>query len=316
MVPARAARQGGLRAARLLRVVGPRQEIRRHAHHLHRHRALQLDLGPGGQRLLLAPLLFAPARPELRQPARAQGRAGRDEVLAQPGRGRPAARCRALPGGARGHRQREPARDARRAAQDPRGDGRGIQEPPAAGRSQPVARRHTGILRQRRRVPHGLPLSADAAHVHGDRAGGPLPDHRHHAADARGAAHLPVGHLPAQPRRADAGDGDRRGARLPVGGLRQRPPRAAQSRHPPAPGAAAGARPPPRGADEQPAVLDARHAGDVLRRRDRHGRQHPPGRPRRRAHADAVVARPQRRLLARRSGAAGAAGHHGLAVRL
>ena len=35
-----------------------------------------------------------------------------------------------------------------------------------------------------RRMPHGVPLPADAAHVHGDRARGPLPDHRHHAADA------------------------------------------------------------------------------------------------------------------------------------
>ena len=36
-----------------------------------------------------------------------------------------------------------------------------------------------------RRMPHGVPLPADAAHVHGDRAGGPLPDHRHPAPDAR-----------------------------------------------------------------------------------------------------------------------------------
>ncbi len=50
-----------------------------------------------------------------------------------------------------------------------------------------------------------------------------------------------------------------------------------------------------------PAAVDARHAGDLLRRRDRHGRQHLSRRPRRRAHADAVVARPQRRLLPRRS---------------
>jgi trehalose synthase len=40
------------------------------------------------------------------------------------------------------------------------------------------------LFRRRRRMPHGLPLPADAAHLHGDRAGRPLPDHRHHAADA------------------------------------------------------------------------------------------------------------------------------------
>ena len=92
-------------------------------------------------------------------------------------------------------------------------------------------------------------------------------------------------------------------ARLSLGDLRRRPPRAAQSRHPPPARAAARARPPPDRADELPAALDAGHAGDLLRRRDRHGRQHPSRRPRRRAHADAMVARPQRRLLARRSGA-------------
>ena len=76
------------------------------------------------------------------------------------------------------------------------------------------------------------------------------------------------------------------------------------------------ARPPPHRADERPAAVDARHAGDLLRRRDRHGRQHPSRRPRRRAHADAMVARPQRRLLARRSRRPRAAADHGPALRL
>ena len=44
--------------------------------------------------------------------------------------------------------------------------------------------------------------------------------------------------------------------------------------------------------------------GALLRRRDRDGRQRLPRRPRRRAHADAVDGRPQRRLLARRLRAA------------
>ena len=54
----------------------------------------------------------------------------------------------------------------------------------AAGRGQPVAGGRARLFRRRRRMPHGLSLPADAAHVHGDRAGGPLPDHRHPAADA------------------------------------------------------------------------------------------------------------------------------------
>ena len=49
---------------------------------------------------------------------------------------------------------------------------------------------------------------------------------------------LPVGAVPAQPRRADARDGHRRGARLHVLGLRQRSADADQRRHPPAAGAA------------------------------------------------------------------------------
>ena len=60
---------------------------------------------------------------------------------------------------------------------------------------------------------------------------------------------------------------------------------------------AVGQQPPPHRADERPALLPARHAGHLLRRRDRHGRQHLPGRPQRRPHAHAVVRRPQRRLL-------------------
>ena len=52
---------------------------------------------------------------------------------------------------------------------------------------------------ERRRVPHVVPLPADAAHVHGDRAGGPVPDHRHHAPDAGDPGQLPMGGVPAQP---------------------------------------------------------------------------------------------------------------------
>ena len=44
----------------------------RHAHHLPRHREVELDLGSGGERLLLAPLLLAPAGSELRQSARGE----------------------------------------------------------------------------------------------------------------------------------------------------------------------------------------------------------------------------------------------------
>ena len=65
-----------------------------------------------------------------------------------------------------------------------------------------------------------------------------------------------------------------------------------------------------------PALLVSGHAGDLLRRRDRHGRQHLPRRSQRRADADAVDRRPQRRVLARRSGAALCAADHGSGLRL
>ncbi len=78
-------------------------------------------------------------------------------------------------------------------------------------------------------------------HVHGGPAGGPLPDRRHPRADAGHPRDVPVGDLPAQPRRADARDGHRRGARLHVPAVRRGPAGADQPRHPPAPGAAAAA---------------------------------------------------------------------------
>ena len=64
-----------------------------------------------------------------------------------------------------------------------------------------------------------------------------------HPADPR---RLPVGALPAQPRRADARDGHRRRARLHVDRVRGRPPRAHQPGHPP-PAGAAGREQPPAG---------------------------------------------------------------------
>ena len=99
--------------AQLVRVERHRPAVPGRAHHLHRHRALQLDLGPGGQAVLLAPLLQPPARPQLRQPRGPGGDAERHALLAAHGRGRLPLRRRALPLRARGHQLREPARDPR-----------------------------------------------------------------------------------------------------------------------------------------------------------------------------------------------------------
>ena len=64
------------------------------------------------------------------------------------------------------------------------------------------------------------------------------------------------------------------------------------------------------------ADVAAGHADHLLRRRDRHGRQHLSRRPQRRANADAVDPGSQRRLLALRSGTALSAGDHGPGLRL
>ena len=157
----------GLPEARLVRLVGHRPALPRRADHLHRHRAVELDVGPGGRAVLLAPLLLAPARPELRQPRGAGGDAERAPLLARPRDRRLPARRRPVPVRARGHERREPPRDARVPEARPRRDRRPLPRPRAARRGEPVAGGRGRLLRRRRRVPHGLPLPGDAAHVHG-----------------------------------------------------------------------------------------------------------------------------------------------------
>ena len=103
----------GLAQARLVRVVGHRSALRGRAHHLHRHRGLELDVGPGRRRVLLAPLLPSPARSQLRQSRGAGGDAGRAALLARPRARRLPPRRRPLPLRARRHELREPARDPR-----------------------------------------------------------------------------------------------------------------------------------------------------------------------------------------------------------
>ena len=273
----------------------------RGADHLRRHRDVELDLGRHGRRLLLASLLSSPARPELRQPRGAGGDARRPALLAGRRAGRLSPRRRALPLRARGHELREPRRDARVPQGGARGRRRRVPRPRPARRGQPVAGRRRGLLRRRRRVPHGVPLPGHAAHVHGAAPRGGDADPRDPLPDAAHPGQLPVGPVPAQPRRADARDGHRRGTRLHVRRVRQGPAHEAQRRHPPAPRAAHGRRPRRDRAAARDAVQPAGLAGPVLRRRDRDGRQRLPRRPRRRAHADAVDRRPQRRLLAART---------------
>ena len=151
---------------------------------------VELGVGSGVEAVLLAPLLQPPARSELRQPGGARRDVEGDEVLARARRRRLPRRRGAVSHRARGHDVRGPARDPR-----------GAQVPARAARRALPGRmllaeansgpRSCAVLRRRRRVPHGVPLPADAAHVHGAAAGGPQAarrDHRTHAGDPRDAA--------------------------------------------------------------------------------------------------------------------------------
>ncbi len=102
---------------------------------------------------------------------------------------------------------------------------------------------------------------------------------------------LPVGPLPAQPRRADPRDGDRRRARLHVRGVREGPGGPHQPRDQAPPGAAPRRRPAAHRAHERAASVAPRQPRPLLRRRDRDGGQRLPRRPQRSEDADAVDGR-------------------------
>src|SRR5207244_8172601 len=110
LVPAGATITGRQPLARLLRLERHARAVPRGARHLQGLRALELDVGAGGEGLLLAPVLLAPAGPELREFRRAEVDLRRTRLLAEPRRRWPTARCRPLPLRARGHELREPPR--------------------------------------------------------------------------------------------------------------------------------------------------------------------------------------------------------------
>ena len=303
MVPACARGQSALVAAQLLRVGGHAGRLRRRAGDLQRLRGVELGMGSGRGAVLLAPVLLPPAGPQLRRAAGSQRDVRRRRLLAGARRGRPSPGRGPLPVRTRGVELREPAGDPGVPLRSPASHRRDVRGPDAPGRGEPVAGGRRGLLRERRPVPHGVPLPADAADVHGEPDGGPVPADRHPEPDARDPRDRSVGDVPAEPRRADARDGDRRGARLHVPRLRRGPAGPREPRDPSATRAAARQRPTPDRADERAAVLAPRHAGHLLRRRDRDGRQHLPRRSERRPHADAVEPGPQRGVLGRQPAA-------------
>ena len=301
VVPARASRAAGQRLPRLLRLERLRPDKYKDARIIFKdYETLELDVGSGRQRVLLAPLLLPPAGPELRQPARPR-REFKKALDFWLDMGVDGLRLDAdpVPLRARGHQLREPARDARVPARAARAHRRQLPRPHAARRGEPVAGGRGRLLRRSGDECHMgfhfpvMPRMFMALRME-DRF--PIVDIL--AADAGHPDNCPVGALPAQPRRADARDGHRRRARLHVPRLRRTTRRCASTSASAAGSRRCWATTAADRADERPAVLAARHAGHLLRRRDRHGRQRLPRRPQRRAHADAVERRPQRRLLA------------------
>ena len=169
---------------RLVRLERRRPTVGRRPGGVRRRGDVQLDLRAVPAAVLLAPLLFASARSQLREPRSGDGHVRRGPLLARPRSRRLPARRRALslPGGR--DLGGEPARDPCPAAAAAQGDRRRLPRPGDAGRGQPVAGRPGRLLRRRRRVPHVLPLPAHAPAVHGRAPGAALPHHRDPGPDA------------------------------------------------------------------------------------------------------------------------------------
>ena len=195
----------------------------------------------------------------------------------------------------------------------PTGDGAAeapLRVPRGAPRLPPVARRRrrsprrgeraaeggAGLLPRRRRHPPDVQLLGQPAPLvrarERRRAAAPEGAARHGEAPAE----LPVGALPPQPRRARPRPPDRGAAGDRVRALRPgRGHAAVRARDPPA--ARGDARRAAAGrARVQRPLLAAGDAGALVRRRARDGGRPAPAAAGRRAHADAVVGRAQRRL--------------------
>ena len=256
-----------------------------------------------GGPVLPAPLLLAPARPQRRQPGGPRRDRPGGRLLARAGAQRLPRRRRPVHARADGHagrRARRPARAAARPAP--------LHRPPQRrGRScsaRSTCRRGPARRSSATRTATSCTCCSRSPSTRRctwrSRASRPRRSSRR-SPRCRDPPRLPVGELRAQPRRADARQALRRRARGGVRRLRARRG-AAAVRPRPAPAAADDARR-RRAADPdglQPDVLAAGHAGAVLRRGDRDGREPRDRGPHERARADAVVGRAQRRLLDRR----------------
>ena len=180
--PACRRRQPG---TRLLRLERHPREVPGRPGHLQGLRAVELELGSGRQGLLLASLLLAPARPELRQPGRVGSDPAGRRLLVRDGRRRDAARRRALPVRARGDRLREPARDACSSSRpSARTSTPGFPDRMLLAEANQWPEDAVAYFGQGDECHMAFHFPLDAAPVHGAASGRPLPDPRHHGPDA------------------------------------------------------------------------------------------------------------------------------------
>ncbi len=288
--------------ARLVRLVGHLRALPGRPHHLHRHRDVQLDLGRGGGRLLLAPLLQPPARPQLRR-ARPSRRRCSTSCASGCDLGLDGFRLDAVPylyerEGTNCENLAETHEFLKRVRQtiDTEYPDR-VLLAEANQWPEDVVR----VLRRRGRVPHGLPLPGHAAHVHvAAPRGGRRRSTRSSSARRTSPTNCQWGlflrnHDELTLEMVTDEERDYMYAEYA-----KDPRMKINVGHPPPPGAAARQRPRRDGAAARDPLLPAGQPGPLLRGRDRDGRQRLPRRPRRRPHADAVDGRSQRRLLPRR----------------
>ena len=267
---------------------------------LPRQGGLQLGVGRGGRAVVPAPLLLRPARPQHGQPGRCATRSPRSWASGSSRASRasgwtPCRSCSSRWGCPEDAfvDPHELLRDLRRYLGRRRGDASLLGEVNlAAGRPAHVLRR-----RGRRRAAHDLRLRLQPGDVPRARPRGRDAAARRARVAAGDPRGLPVGELRAQPRRAHARQALRGRAR---GGVRRvrarRGPAALRARPAAAPAGHARRRPAPHPARLLARLLAAGHAGALLRRGDRHGREPRARGPDERALADAVVARAPRRL--------------------
>ena len=251
------------------------------------------------------PVLPAPLLPLSARPQRCQSRGARRDrqdrrLLAAAGRGRLPDGRRALHARARRDRRAGRRRSSRMAAQPARLRVAAKRRHGAAGRGEHRPEGSGPLLRRRGRRPaqHAVRLSTQPEPLALARARERRAARIHDQQPARPAARQRLGHVPAQPRRAQPRQAHRTSARGGLRGVRARRGHAAlRAWAAPAGGVDAGRRRPAPADGLEPDALAARHAGDLHGRRDRDGREPGHPRPHERARADAVVGRRQRRVL-------------------